>query len=116
MAKSTKAKRERKPSQRLTEALLILRDKRPYNASKFAEMFWPDSNMHTLHSRGGRGTQRGKAAWLCAGSYLGKLRRSGLVIVNYSFERRMDAPIAYLTAKGDAILAEYEREKASQNN
>jgi hypothetical protein len=45
----------------------------------FAEKMWPDSPMHRKVSNQGNGATRGKAAWLCAGSYLAKLRQQGLV-------------------------------------
>lgn len=40
---------------------------------------WPDSLMHTRVSNQGNGATRGKAAWLCGGSYIAKLVIKGLV-------------------------------------
>ena len=118
MTKSTKSKRERRPSQRLIEALLILRDRKPKTHAAFALLYWPDNHMHTRRSNAGAsGTARhGNGAWLAAGSYLGKLRKRGIVTTHLSELSIRHLGIASLTAKGDAILAEYEREKASQNN
>lgn len=66
---------------RLKEALTIIQNSsydRPINCSWFAKQFWPDSNMHLKSSNTGNGACRGKAAWLCAGSYLAKLKNKGL--------------------------------------
>lgn len=67
-----------KISKRCLEALKIIGD-RKISASEFAQKFWPDSNMHKKVSNQGHGATRGKAAWLCAGSYMGKLKDKGLV-------------------------------------
>ena len=48
-------------------------------AKQFALFMWPDSNMHTKTSNQGNGACHGKAAWLCGGSHLGKLRAKGLI-------------------------------------
>lgn len=110
MKKTKKAKEEKqkKPSAALIRALLIIRDKKPWSAANFALEMWPDALMHRTHSRGGRGTQTGKAAWLCAGSYLARLKKSGWISVNYSWMRKNGIePVAYLTHKGDDLLREY---------
>lgn len=60
-------------------ALNIIKENPGICAASFAEKMWPDSNMHTKHSNGGDGCQVGKAGWLCGGSYLGKLKKIGLV-------------------------------------
>lgn len=49
------------------------------SAQGFARQMWPDSPMHTKRSKGGHGTQIGKAAWLVGGSFLAKLVSKGLV-------------------------------------
>ncbi len=51
------------------------------SASKFAELMWGDTNtnMFTSSKNQGNGACRGKAAWLCGGSYLGRLRKKGWV-------------------------------------
>ena len=49
------------------------------DCTTFAIKMWPDDNMHTKHSNQGHGACMGKAAWLCAGSYLSKLQKAGLV-------------------------------------
>ena len=67
---------------RLIEALTILKDTsydKTITASNFAEKFWPDNSMHNKHSNNSYGCQVGKAAWLCAGSYLAKLRKKSLI-------------------------------------
>ena len=67
------------------KALRIIRDNPEIRAAYFAELMWPDSNMHRKVSNQGHGACRGKAAWLCGGSYMGKLRNKGL-IKYYNFE------------------------------
>lgn len=47
--------------------------------TEFARLMWPDANMHTSTKNTGNGATVGKAAWLCAGSYLAKLRKLRLV-------------------------------------
>lgn len=86
------------------KALTILRDQQPDNAALFAKLMWPDSYMHTKHSNQGRGATIGKAAWLCGGSYLGRLQKAGLIKVSYTHERRIGRPVAYLTVAGDTLL------------
>lgn len=69
------------------KALTILKDTswvNQMNATFFAQQMWPDSNMHKTVSNQGHGATRGKAAWLCAGSYLAKLHKKDLVCVDYS--------------------------------
>lgn len=48
-------------------------------ASKFAELMWPDSLCWRRVYKVGHGSTRGKGMWLCAGSYLNKLRYAGVV-------------------------------------
>lgn len=52
---------------------------KPMQVAHFAKLMWPDSNMHTSSKNQGHGATRGKAAWLCGGSYLAKLSKLGLV-------------------------------------
>lgn len=52
---------------------------KPVSCQAFAKAMWPDSRMHTKSSNQGNGATRGKAAWLCGGSYLAKLMKLGLV-------------------------------------
>lgn len=104
-----KTKRESKPSKRLIEALLILRDRKPKSYSDFAELFWHDNPMHQRSSNAGtHGSRRGAGAWLAAGSYLGKLSKSGIVMSHLRQSSIEYLGIASLTAKGDAILKENE--------
>jgi hypothetical protein len=68
------------PSQ--IKALTILKDtsySKPFQAAEFALKMWPDSDMHRKTSNQGNGACVGKAAWLCAGSYLGKLYKKGWI-------------------------------------
>ena len=64
------------------KALLILKEtnfEKGMSAAGFAKKMWPDSNMHTSSKNTGHGSCTGKAAWLCGGSYLAKLRKLGYV-------------------------------------
>lgn len=67
------------------KALTILKDlagiTRPMTASRFAEYMWKESKPHlfTKVSNQGNGACRGKAAWRCAGGWLGKLLSLNLV-------------------------------------
>lgn len=64
------------------KALTILKDttyREPMYCRDFALRMWPDSNMHRKVSNQGNGATTGKAAWLCAGSYLSKLKTKKLV-------------------------------------
>ena len=65
------------------KALDILKDTsrfgKHFSASGFASLMWPDSTMHTKVSNTGNGATKGKGAWLCAGSYLNKLKKKGYV-------------------------------------
>lgn len=73
---------------RLKEALIIIENTKwdkPIRAAHFAKLFWPDSNMHLKCSNQGNGATRGKAAWLCAGSYFGKLINKGYVKRDHDF-------------------------------
>jgi hypothetical protein len=69
------------------------------SARAFAKAMWPDSDSHSQSSRGGNGNQRGKKAWLMAGSHLAKLNRKGLV----TYQDRSTG-CYYLTQKGKTLL------------
>ena len=64
-------------------ALTIIRDRPGISPRYFAEYMWPDSEGWRHNFRGGGGTQRGKGMWLCAGGYLKKLAKKGLI--NWSY-------------------------------
>lgn len=88
---------------RLKEALTILKDTeylKTITASKFAELFWPDSDMHRTVRNTGNGACAGKVAWLCAGSYMGKLRKKNLIANGKDFRGY------YITFKGKEKLKE----------
>lgn len=70
-------------SSQLRTLLLLLR--RPgVGGDAVADLLWPNSNMHTKSSKSGNnGSRRGKAAQLCGGSYVAKLRMKGWVRVFY---------------------------------
>ena len=84
------------------KALNILKETSYLNglsASQFAQHMWKDSNMHTTSKNTGNGACRGKAAWLCGGSYLAKLRKKGWVAVCGD-----NLNIFYITTKGKEAL------------
>lgn len=66
----------------------------------FAIKMWPDSNMHIKVSNQGHGATRGKAAWLCGGSYLAKLEKMGFVRYSTAFETWV------LTESGKELIKE----------
>lgn len=71
---------------------------KPIQATEFAIAMWPDSSMHKKTSNQGNGACVGKAAWLCAGSYLGKLYKKGWIsTVRYPGGY-------YITKDGRAVL------------
>lgn len=61
------------------KALIIVRDTPGIVAAQIAKKLWPDSSMHTSSKNQGNGACYGKAAWLCGGSYMGKLSKKGWV-------------------------------------
>jgi hypothetical protein len=70
------------------KALGILRDTgydNRYSAKRFAEAMWKGTktNMFTSSKNTGNGSTKGKAAWLCGGSYLCKLAKKGWVYHDY---------------------------------
>lgn len=82
-------------------ALEILRDYPGIRPLGFAEKMWPDSEGWShLTSCGPKGVTRGGGMPQAAGSYLGKLRKDGLVRNNVS-DFNNDY---YLTEKGKQAL------------
>jgi hypothetical protein len=72
----------------------------------FALKMWPDHEfMHIARSNGGNGAQRGKKAWLCAGSYLAKLTKRGLARRGW---RRGDTGYC-ITREGKQALEQHEK-------
>lgn len=88
------------------KALTIIRDNKRLRATEFAQKMWGDTktNMFVKVSNTGNGATSGKAAWLCAGSYIGRLKKMKLVAYP-SFE-------GYdLTDKGREAIKEFETKK-----
>lgn len=70
-----------------TRTLFLLLRHPGVNAESVSEMLWPGNSMHTKSSGSGtNGSCRGKAARLCGGSYVAKLRMKGWVRVFYGPE------------------------------
>ena len=76
-----------------------------FNYTEFAKHMWPDSNMHITTKNTGNGSTRGKAAWLCAGSYIGRLEK--LELVRKVFDRYAYTTVR-LTEKGKKMLLKCE--------
>ena len=66
-------------TERQLEALEILLVHPGLTAREFGYHFWPDHPMHKKSSNQGTGATTGKAGWLCAGGYLGRLRKKGWI-------------------------------------
>lgn len=63
---------------KMATALQIIKDNPGIRAKGFGLTMWPDG-AHHRHSNGGNGSQAGKGMWLCAGSYLSKLYKAGMI-------------------------------------
>lgn len=72
------------------KALKFIRDNPGVQAAKIAEHLWPDSLMHRRQYNTGNGACVGKGAWLCGGSYVGKLIKKGWVWRDYDKWRDYD--------------------------
>lgn len=96
-------KDEKKLTNSQRKALEILKDSlsgESLSARGFADKMWSDTetNMFSSSKNTGNGACRGKAAWLCAGSYMAKLHKLGWVAVRYN-------PTNYrITQKGIDVL------------
>lgn len=95
-----------KYSKPLIKALTILNN-RPDGLTPawFAKDMWEDSPAWRRSYNTGNGACRGKGMWLCAGGYLHRLERKGLVERELSFS----VWIWYITKKGKDILNEKNR-------
>lgn len=90
------------------QALSILREttwQNPMRVAEFARRMWPDSNMHASSKNQGNGATRGKAAWLCGGSYLAKLQKLKLVYKTYA-DNGNGVSVAYITELGKQRLTD----------
>lgn len=88
------------------KALTIIRDNKRLRATEFAQKMWGDTktNMFVKVSNTGNGATAGKAAWLCAGSYIGRLKK--MKLVHYGSLEGYD-----LTDKGREAIKEFETKK-----
>ena len=89
------------------KALKIIQENPELTARDFAEKMWPDSLMHIRTSNQGNGACKGKAAWLCGGSYLGKLKKEKLIYRDLSDGGYIGK--FYLMNKGREAIEEYEK-------
>lgn len=89
---------------RQIHALTILKEHPGISANAFAGFYFTRPEQEYLFSAAsnqGNGACRGKKAWLCAGSLLGKLCKLGLVYRNFD---RYGSMGYHLTANGRAAL------------
>lgn len=85
------------------KALTVLKDTGIFNtvsAKEFAEKMWGDTDtrMFKKVSNTGNGACSGKAAWLCAGSYLAKLIKKGWV------DHKFDPNGYFITQEGKKLI------------
>jgi len=95
---------QKKLTPRQVAALKILKENPRIRAKEFAEHFWPEAIMHQACSNQGNGACRGKKAWLCAGSYLGKLSRAGLVQAENTGTNSYSRVVYSITRIGSELL------------
>ena len=97
----------KKISKKLIKALNIL-NRYHYpdglTAKDFAKEMWENSPAWKRCYNTGNGATRGKGMWLCAGSYLNKLRYKKLVYVDYERGYRQYT----LSSKGKRLLENLE--------
>lgn len=83
---------------RTIDALRLIEKSKPRSFRQFGELFWPNNPMHTRVTNCGNGARQGAGTFLCAGSFLARLKKEGLIIVHR--REGTAAPIATLTDKG----------------
>ena len=92
-----------------TKALEILKAHPGVSARQFGDIYFDKPGqgyLHTAVSNQGNGACSGKKAWLCAGSLLGKLKKTGLVREGFGkYDRGF-----HLTEKGRKELEESNRQ------
>lgn len=93
-------------SDRQKEAIRIIQENPGITARRFGELFWPDHVSQRKASNNSYGCQYGKAGWLMAGSYLGKLRKKGIIRNGFAL---ISESGFHLTSKGEVL---YETNRA----
>ena len=88
---------------RTLEALELIKNREPKSFRQFAEWFWPGNLMHTRVTNCGNGARQGAGSFLCAGSFLGRLNKKGLIFIDRGRIGTTE-PIAILTDKGEQAL------------
>lgn len=101
-----------KDAKRLTDsqarALAILESGEIHYPSQFAHQMWPDAEGWQRSSRRG---QRGSGMNLAGGSYLGKLRRAGLIYDRYVEMYGPTYRVFELSSEGKAALKRHRAEE-----
>jgi hypothetical protein len=84
-----------------TKALAIIHRASGISAAAFAETMWPDSpHWRESYQCGAYGSSKGRGVVMAGGSYLGKLKKAGLVYSAYA-----DRTGFHLTPAGEKALA-----------
>jgi len=89
---------------RQLQALRIIQFEPRIRPQIFAQLFWPNHIMHRAISNQGNGACAGKKAWRCAGAYLGKLCRAGLVKAENTAMNSDNRIVFSLTPAGEQAL------------
>ena len=101
---------------RRAEALRILRDNVDVPVRRFADLFYAGDRYARLFSAISKGSGgeviEGRKAWLCAGSFLRKMKKDGLLWSVYvrPFGGRTYYKVYRLTTRGEQALREYDAE------
>jgi hypothetical protein len=82
------------------KALQIIKDAGAVSPKQFSHLMWPDAEGHGVPGSCGYGVAFGIGMWKAAGSFLGRLRRLGLIKNNNS-----------LSDKGLKTLKDDKKEK-----
>lgn len=101
-----------KITKRTAKALGILAENEANYPRSFAVKFYDEPKyayLFTAVSNQGNGACAGKKAWLCAGSYLARLRKDKLAARGFD---RHGRTYYYITKEGEDALKAYQKDKA----
>jgi len=89
-------------TKRTLEVLQILHDHPDIGAERLSHLLWPDNDMHRKVKNCGNGARTG-IGFLCAGSYMARLIKKGLVWRSFPGGNGYQ-----LSADGRKVLREYK--------